>query len=132
MTRKHYRIVSALVVALVGTAIAAPAAGARPVDQVQVRLNPDEQTLIAAASQEATQASPVRPNPDQLGGAPRYLPAQQLAELTRPQVVQATSGSGFDWGDAGIGAAVMFGLTMVGVGTAVVLNARRRRATAIG
>jgi hypothetical protein len=130
MTRKHHRFVSVLATALLGAAIAAPAAGARPVDQVQVQPNPDEQTLIAA--QEAPEASPVRPNPDELGGAPRYLSAQQLATLTRPEAVQVESSSGFDWGDAGIGAGAMLGLTVVGVGGAVVLNARRQRSTAIG
>jgi hypothetical protein len=129
MTRKHHRFVSVLATALVGAAIAAPGAFAYPVDPV-VQPNPDEQTLIAA--QEATEASPVRQNPDELGGAPRYLSAQQLATLTRPEAVQVESSSGFDWGDAGIGAGAMLGLTVIGVGGAVVLNARRQRSTAIG
>jgi hypothetical protein len=142
MTRKHRIPLYALTVALVGAAIAAPAAFAYPIDRVLP--NPDEQSLIAtlhpgvsdfAAPNDRGPASvptsSVRPNPDEIGSGPRSLSAQQFARLTRPQVpvVHVESNPGFDWGDAGIGAGAMFALTMITVGSVLVLNGRRQRAT---
>jgi hypothetical protein len=48
----------------------------------------------------------------------------------RPGTVTTTASAGpatsFDWGDAGIGAAAMFGLVAVAAGTLLVLSGRRR------
>jgi hypothetical protein len=51
--------------------------------------------------------------------------AMARAYATRPPVVSASSGAGFDWGDAGIGAAG--GLVLFVCGGVAVLFARRSR-----
>ncbi len=45
-----------------------------------------------------------------------------------PIVAQATVGNGFDWIDAGIGAASLVGLGLIGAGGAVLVLRRRRTA----
>jgi hypothetical protein len=42
------------------------------------------------------------------------------------QVVRVPAPSGFDWGDAGIGAAGGLALSMVGIGGALVISSQRR------
>jgi hypothetical protein len=45
-----------------------------------------------------------------------------------PQVAEVSSSdSGLDWGDAGIGAAGMLGVTLIGLGGIVAVNHRRQR-----
>jgi hypothetical protein len=48
-----------------------------------------------------------------------------LPTTSEVRVVSVDSKSGFDWGDAGIGAAAVLALTMIGVGAALTLNHRR-------
>jgi hypothetical protein len=139
---KHRRFVVPAV-PLVLAVIAAPPASAQT-----IRPNPDEFGLIAG--QHATKATPVRPNPDgiglsadanptpqarqalvrpnpdEIGSGPRSLSTEQLTSLTRPQVVHVESKPGFDWGDAGIGAGIMFSLAMAGLGAALGIRGRRR------
>jgi hypothetical protein len=57
--------------------------------------------------------------------AARDLPPVQVPAVSTVEV-QAPSG-GFDWGDAGIGAAGMFGLFGITAGLALLLTGRRRR-----
>jgi hypothetical protein len=126
MTRKHHRIVSALAVALVGAAIAAPAAFASTSIPDTAALN----GFRAAQARDAVNQAPaVQPNPDQIGSGPGSLSAHEFATLTQPQpqVVQVESNPGFDWGDAGIGAGAMFALAMIGLGGALVVSSRRRQ-----
>jgi opacity protein-like surface antigen len=59
------------------------------------------------------------------GYGPGYNGPQTQAQSTDAQIDQAPSSSGFDWGDAGIGAAGVLG--MVGLGAGVVTVARRDR-----
>lgn len=63
----------------------------------------------------------VRPNPD-----------QQVPAAASPTIVHVSAPSnGFDWGDAGVGAAGGFVLSMLGLGGALIVSAQRsRRATA--
>ena len=56
----------------------------------------------------------------------RDLPPVQIQA---PVVAVTDSPSGFDWGDAGIGAAGMLGLFSIAAGLALMLTARRRRRT---
>ena len=62
----------------------------------------------------------------------RFMPpdppqgAQTLTNVTPVVRVVAPNG-GFDWGDAGIGAAGGFALSMLGVGGAIVVTQRRDR-----
>jgi hypothetical protein len=50
------------------------------------------------------------------------------APSTGPSIVRVSPASGgFDWGDAGIGAAGGFALSMLGIGGALVLTQRRTR-----
>jgi hypothetical protein len=44
-----------------------------------------------------------------------------------PAVVEVKAPSGFDWGDAGIGAAGMLALACIGAGSALLIAGRRRR-----
>jgi hypothetical protein len=91
-----FRRISALALVLSVTAIAAPSASARPIDDPA--LGP--QTYGA---QTSIQTSP---------------PAQV-------RVLHVSPSPGFDWGDAGLGALAAFALTMIGLGAAVVLSHRR-------
>jgi hypothetical protein len=79
------------------------------------------------------------PNPD-------YLPHVRPSTYPRPDdratrpsvygsetavtVATSTSGDGFDWADAGIGAAGGFGVILVATGSAVVVRSRRRNLAA--
>jgi hypothetical protein len=63
-------------------------------------------------------------SPDAVDAA-RDLPPVQLP--TPVVEVKGSPSSGFDWGDAGIGAAGMFGLFGFAAGSALLLTARRRR-----
>jgi hypothetical protein len=61
------------------------------------------------------------------GGSPSTVPQPDRVKVVRVQVDE-----GMDWGDAGIGAAGMLALVLVGAGGAQALGAlpRRRRSTA--
>jgi hypothetical protein len=89
------RILAAL---LVVSAIAAPAASARPIDPVRPEI---------AAGVTTTKVI----------DGPSTLPDQTVR----------TSSDGFDWGDAGIGAAVMFTLLSLGPGSLLVARRSRER-----
>jgi hypothetical protein len=62
-------------------------------------------------------------------GAAATLPAPdppQPATPTRVELVRVSSNAGFDWGDAGIGAAAAVGLSMLAAG-GIALTQRRGR-----
>jgi hypothetical protein len=63
-------------------------------------------------------------SPDAVDAA-RDLPPVQLP--TPVVEVKGTPSGGFDWGDAGIGAAGMLGLFSLAAGFALLLTVRRRR-----
>ena len=57
-------------------------------------------------------------------------PARTTPSQPAVQIVQVPAPGGFDWGDAGIGAAGALGLSMVALGGGLVIAARRSRAPA--
>jgi hypothetical protein len=126
MRHDHY-LKTALALTLVLAAIAAPAASA---DGAQagwvVRPNPDQQAaqLARAAAARPAQTGPVvRPNADQ------QTPVSAPVTIVRV----STPTSGFHWGDAGIGAAAGFALSMLALGLVLVASqhaARRSRRSA--
>ena len=61
-------------------------------------------------------------SPDAVDAA-RELPPVQLPDVT----IASAPSAGFDWGDAGIGAAGMVALFSVAAGVALLLTGRRRR-----
>jgi hypothetical protein len=118
-----------LSVLLVVAAIAAPAASARPIDRVLPpgTVHGFQERTATLASGTATPAS----------GTATLANARKQAAITRDvssqtdgssepsvQVIQPSS-DGFNWGDAGIGGAVVF--TMLSLGTAALLIGRRSR-----
>lgn len=84
---------------------------------------------IAVGAAPTVQAKPISGNPAyQAPTSPGIVPADVRDHRLIGQLVQAdrgTSQSGFDWGDAGIGASVSFGATMFLL-TAVGLGRRYR------
>jgi hypothetical protein len=87
-----------------------------------VRPNPDQQAAElarAAATRPAPTTSVVRPNPDEQNPAP--------APTTTVRVTTPKAANGFDWGDAGIGAAAGVALSMIGLGGALAVSQRRTR-----
>jgi hypothetical protein len=118
------RLNKAAAVAIVLSAIAAPAASAK------FDLND--------ASRTATASQVVRPNPDQ-----QLSPAARLNATPRSEVVSGggygsptvppttvrviTPNRAFDWGDAGVGAAGGIALSLLAVGVALVVSSRRSR-----
>jgi hypothetical protein len=117
MIRKHYRL-TGLALALVIAALLAPAASARPIDQVS------PQTLPA---QQRQQVDPLPALPHGVGYS-SYDVGKPATPPSGVQVAPVASGPGFNWRDAGIGAAAGFALTMIGLGGVLVLNNRRHRA----
>ncbi len=134
----HITTTAALVLAW--GAIPAIAAGNSSGTSPAVRPNPDEQVLTAnaAAAHSGQTASPaVQPNPDQQT-APATPSAGPRSEVVSgggygsvsvpPVVVRVTApNGGFDWGDAGIGAAGAVGLLLVALGGALTVSRHRER-----
>ena len=90
----------------------------------------------AVAFALAAGAAPAAARYDYLGAAENphiragtQPPGQAINYSTPPAtVVRVSPGSGgFDWGDAGIGAAGGFALSMVGLGSALAVSQRRTR-----
>ena len=75
----------------------------------------------AASPQEPRQYSDLRsPDARDAGRPPAQIPTQIVE-------IREAPGSGFDWGDAGIGAAGMFALFSIAAGVALTVSSRRRR-----
>jgi len=114
---QHVKTGLALTLAL--GAISAPAASAHSRQAGWVlRPNPDEQAAQlarASAARPAQNTWVVRPNPD-----------EQYPMPTPVSIVRATDPKGgFDWGDAGIGAAGTLGLILAATGGTLLLARRR-------
>ena len=139
---------TALAVALALSALAAPSAYALADRTSPVVVpNPDQQTANVgrSASTPPSQATTVvRPNPDQQAAATSannqgistspvscgdvcsghgYGPVSSAAPIVRV----SSPNNGFDWGDAGIGAAGGIGLSILGLAGTVGLSQRRTR-----
>jgi hypothetical protein len=76
-------------------------------------------TLALGAITPAAASARVDLNPGTAGATPPSTPAAQIIRVTAP--------SGFDWGDAGIGAAGGFGLSMLALGGGLGIAQRRGR-----
>jgi len=95
-------------------------------------------TSIVLALGLATSAAPASARPYDLNAPGSYVPVHtgqtrplNNAVNTAPTIVRVTApNSGFDWGDAGIGAAGGFALSMIGLGGALAVSQRRTRHTA--
>jgi hypothetical protein len=89
---------------------------------VVVRPNPDQQVKTGPAAPNASLA--VLPNPDHqvsTGGS-------TVSHPTTPTVVRVIApGDGFDWFDAGIGAAGVLGLAIIAFGGVLIISNERRR-----
>ena len=94
---------------LAAAAVAAPSAAAMPTDS-------GPQAAIAAGA-SATDAT----------GGYDFAPAPPAPPPAATRIVEVHTASGFDWGDAGLGAAAM--LSALGVGAGAVVVARRGRPT---
>ncbi len=64
------------------------------------------------------------PSPQQKNTTP--LVSEKLAGLNLPPTTTATSGGGFDWNDAGIGAALAFGFVVLGVGSLLTVRQQHK------
>jgi hypothetical protein len=135
MIRHHQRIARAAALTLALTAIAASPASANPPPT-------SPGTCSEVCSGGGYGPGPSRPAATPTSSQPRSKIANtgtcseacsgngyDLARVP-PTVVRSTSGaSGFDWGDAGIGAAGGLALSMIGVGGALAVSQRRSRRT---
>jgi hypothetical protein len=78
--------------------------------------------LVLGAIVPAAASARLELNPLPARTTPSSQPAVQIVRVSAP--------GGFDWGDAGIGAAGALGLSMVALGGGLVIAARRSRAPA--
>jgi hypothetical protein len=135
------RRISGIVSVALALSVAAPA-GARP-------LGPDNQgsysqvpvtrpELVSQVGSVRSGNPAVRPNPDEQTAAPTTTgggPSSEVIDnggygpaVAPPAVIRvATPSGGFDWGDAGIGAAATIGVVLLGVAGAFALSQRRAR-----
>ena len=124
---------------ILSLAAGAPAASARPADifppshqsPAAVYSRPDRTMIPVAPSAQSPAAVYSRPDRTMVPMTTPYVGA--VAQTTTPQApvrVQAPQ-SGFDWGDAGLGAAGLV-LSVIGIGGAFAVSQRRsRRSTAV-
>ena len=113
ITRQRVTTVAAIFVSFV--AVGVPGASARPVDvppashpsPAGIYSRPDREVIPVTSP--VTSLTPQEP--------------QHVAAVVRVQMPQI----GFDWGDAGIGAAGGLALAMLGLGAALVISRRRPR-----
>jgi hypothetical protein len=124
---------------ILSLAASAPAASARPADvfppghqsPAAVYSRPDRTMIPVALSHESPAAVYNRPDKTMIPVTAPYVGA--VAKTTAPPVVARVQApqSGFDWGDAGIGAAGLV-LSVIGIGGAFAVSQRRtRRSTAV-
>jgi hypothetical protein len=119
MIRKHYRI-TGLALALVIAALLAPAASAGQQGSTSSTLPHGVQYSSMQVDKPSTLPHGVDYSAYDVGKPP--TPSAEVP------VAPVASNAGFDWGDAGIGAAAGFALTMIGLGGLLVLGNRGHRA----
>jgi glucose/arabinose dehydrogenase len=121
MTLSHPRPARGLALAAAISALAAPSASAAPAEQLFPR----------AEDESASRSSSAPPSPSSIAASA----AEEYNDLRSPdgtttvpvRVVKVQADAGFDWGDAGIGAAGMLALFSIAAGSALLLTSRRRR-----
>lgn len=138
---QQIKTTGALALALSAIAATTPAATAHAASANRVvRPNPDQQALTSQPkpAEPRPAASPtVRPNPDEQTPAPSTGPHSEVIDNggygpanPSPTIVRVVGpSSGFDWGDAAIGAAGALGLACLGLGSALAISHRRARRT---
>jgi hypothetical protein len=114
---KHFMYLQLVVVTALSAASLslAGAAAARTV------IHPDDRAVHSPTAIKAGQSVDLAPD-DRADHHPSTLTPNA------PVTVPTTVGAGFDWADAGIGAATAFGLGLVGVGGCVLVLRQRRGA----
>jgi hypothetical protein len=133
---------TALILAL-ATAAAPAAAGNPAATKRAVRSNPDQQPLTAqqqpAQALRASSPASTAACSEICSGAPppsttSTAPGSEVIDSrgygkpnTPPTIIRVTTPRGFDWGDAGIGAAGAIGLSMLALGLVLVVSQRRTR-----
>jgi hypothetical protein len=85
--------------------------------------------LAASASPVLAQQADVTANGSRFPAGSPSVSNQTTAPTGPPPIVRISSPGGFDWVDAGIGAAGGFALSMIGLGGALAASERRRRRT---
>jgi hypothetical protein len=139
MTTTH-RIGTTAVLILSLAASGAPAASAQSFggctanptngqSSTAARPNPDEQTVTGATANRTS--APVYSRQDK-SSVPATSPSTTAASIAKvsaaPPVVRVQApANGFDWGDAGIGAAGGLALSMIGLGGALAVSQHRTR-----
>lgn len=118
MIRSHKATASGLATALAIGALAAPSAFAQPADVS----GPN-----AGATQHASGTDDRRSPDTQDAAQGRRIVASTPVEIVR---VKHSSATGFDWGDAAIGAGGTMGAVILCLGGTVALTRRRRVPTA--
>jgi hypothetical protein len=121
MTTTHRISTSAVLIASLAAA-GAPAAAARPVGADASASGAKPPPAAVYYSRQDKSLSPV---------ASAATPAGRVAVVRAPEriVRVQTPNGGFDWGDAGIGAAGGLALSMVGLGAALGVSQHRARRT---
>jgi hypothetical protein len=117
MTTNHRTATTAVLGLLLAAAAAAPGASARPTDPDAANppsaavYSPQDKSIVAVTSPSTR--------------------AVRTASVNAPQAVVRAQApdNGFDWGDAGIGAAGGLALSIIGVGGALAVSQHRNRDT---
>ena len=116
MTTTH-RMTTAAAVILSLAAAGAPTAIARPADDSAIAANRAPATVYSRPDKAQIPVTPYRDRIATTSSSP-----QSVVRITTPA-------SGFDWGDAGIGAAGGLALAMLGVGGGLLISHQRPRRT---
>jgi hypothetical protein len=130
MSPRNHTIRTTLALTMALGAVAPAAHGRLAVEPVAQPVASSPQDVKSARDLgRATQTSPVqdvKPAVDLRRAAPTSSFAGTVDP--RPHVVTVSTPSGFDWGDAAIGAAGGLGLALAAAGSAMAVTARRRHA----
>ncbi|HKO28340.1 MAG TPA: hypothetical protein VJU80_12840 [Solirubrobacteraceae bacterium] len=139
MTTNH-RIPATAGVILTLVGVAAPGATARPADDPAIGVNRAPAIVYSRPDKSLIPVSPPATSGG-AGGRAAYREGQlataadaaaraaNRASAPRAVVRIQTPQSGFDWGDAGIGAAGGLALSLIGVGGALAVSQNRARRT---
>jgi hypothetical protein len=144
--RRRNWLIRRIALGLAVAAIAAPVAQADVGEQAWPGVNPSDYavTSVKASDDHMLRPSPHDPalaqgdhgsaananKPHRLGGALAREDSQASWSLIAPLLGDQRSASGFDWGDAGIGAGLGFVLVLLGGGAVLVTRRVGREQTA--
>ena len=133
MVHHHPRIIRAVVMALALSAVTAPAALARFDSPPATTSTPADTSLCSEVCSASgyVSTSPTLTTTANSGPRSEVVSGNGYGSTTAPPTVVrvVAPGSGFDWGDAGIGAAAALVLTVLLFGGGIAATNSRRRAT---